>query len=647
MKIRTKLFFIIGVVLISLVFITLLSIFTMNEISELKETQDDFQKLISTARNVHGLMKDLVFDIFNPQMYILLKDLIYVPRLAVIYSNWSEAVGIFKTSLNNFMQSEKVIRLLKDKELKDIYNTALIISEKAFSKIESLKVILNRLEDSDLWGKEDLYIHIQTNPDPTLSLLFAELRSASYYFTNTFEGFLNYFTESLEAEAQNIQNQRLFIFWIFTIAMGLFAIIFTIIFSNGIAKRIKIVEKTVRQVSKGDFTVQSTIKSRDEFRLLSDNLNIFIKDLKGKIESILNLMRDVGNSISNELDFQKILDLIVESVIKDTNADGAAILLADELNEKLEVKAMFGSFLAYSKNKKFFNRALFKNILNTRKSLFIKDAKIDKRLAKTIFSLNSLIAIPLIISKHVLGIIIVVKEGNKNYLNDLDFTNLSTFADYTALTIDNYFKYTELLRQREVEFEALQSQIQPHFLYNVLSGLIGINRLGDQKTVEESIYNLQGMLRYILGKEAWTTIGDEFRFLSEYCDLQKIRFDDRLNVNIEMNNNIRDFKIPKLLLQPLVENAIIHGIEPLDKKCFLNIKADMKNNDHSQVVEIIITDSGKGFNSKEIKNTKNIGLSNVQERLLISFRKASINILSETGEGTEVIIKIPEEEKHL
>ncbi len=73
MIIRTKLFLIIGVVLISLVFITLLSIFTMNEISKLRKTQDDCQRLISDARDVHGLMKDLVFDIFSPQMYTLLK----------------------------------------------------------------------------------------------------------------------------------------------------------------------------------------------------------------------------------------------------------------------------------------------------------------------------------------------------------------------------------------------------------------------------------------------------------------------------------------------------------------------------------------------------------------------------------------------
>ena len=467
-------------------------------------------------------MKDLVFDIFSPQMYTLLKDLIYVPRLPVIYNNWSKAVDDFKLSFNNFIQSEKVLQLLKDNELKDIYDTALIISQKAFSKIESLKLILKRLEETGLLGEEDLYIHIQTNPDETLALLFEELRSTSYYFINNFEGFLNYFIKSFEQETENIQNQILFIFWILTISMGLFTIFFIFIFSNRIARRIKIVEKTIRKVSKGDFTVQSTIKSRDEFRLLSDNLNIFIKELKSRIESILNLMRDVGNSISNELDFSKILNLIVESTIKDTNADGVSILLSDEYNEKLEVKAVQGSFLSNSDNKNnkaFFNKALFKNILKTKKALFIKDTTLDKRFVKSKFNFSSIIAVPLIISKHVLGIIIVIKEGRNNLLNDLDFTNLSTFADYTALTIDNYFKYTELLRQREVEFEALQSQIQPHFLYNVLSGLIGINRLGDKKALEKSIYDLQGMLRYILEKEAWTTIKDEFQFIQEYCDL--------------------------------------------------------------------------------------------------------------------------------
>jgi sensor histidine kinase YesM len=647
MKIRSKLFFIIGAVLTSLVFITILSIITINEISVLRATQDDCQKLISSARNVHGLMKDLVFDIFSPGMYTLLKDLIYVPRLSVIYSNWSGAVDEFKISFNDFVNSRKVRDLLKDPELKDIYDTAIIISDKAFSKIESLKKILRELEESEYWGGEDLYKHIQTNADETLSSLFEELRSSSYYFTNNFEGFLNYFIESFEDETKKIQSRILLLFWVLTSSICLITFTFTFIFSNRIAKRIKIIEKTIRQVSKGDFGVQSEIKSHDEFRLLSDNLNIFIKDLKSKIESILNLMRDVGNSISNELDFSRILDLIVESTIKDTNADGAAILLSDENNDNLEVKAVRGMFLLDSGKENrgtFFNKQVFKNIMRTGKPLHVKDINQNKKFPKSKLNFDSIIAVPLIVSRHAMGIIIVIKAGINNSLNDLDYTNLCTFADYTALTIDNYFKYTELLRQREVEFEALQSQIQPHFLYNVLSSLIGINRMGDKETLEKAVYSLQGMLRYILKKEAWTTVKDEFQFLKDYCDLQKIRFHERLNINMEMDENIGSFKIPKLLLQPLVENAIIHGIEPLEKKCILNISAKLNSNKKNPVVTLYISDNGKGFNPKKMKNMKNIGISNVKERLLISYKKSTINITGETGKGTEVTIKIPEKD---
>ena len=653
MKIRTKFFFITGVVFLSLIIISSLSMWTMNEINKLKRTIDKGTGLIANSRKIHGHLKDLMFDIFTPQTYRLLKDIIYAPRFQTSLRNFHEAVETFEDSFSDFMNLPQVKRLLREEELKDEYEVALRMSKKAFQKIESINGSLDKLVRRGVLGEARIYERIQSEQDESLIMFFDEVRITSYYLNNNFESFLSHFIHSLQEQSRIIQKQILISFWLLSAAIGLAVILFSNTFAHRISTRIKVVEKAIKMVSRGDFAVRLNIDSHDEFGALSDNFNMFIIDLKRNVDSLLNLMHDIGVEITNQLNPDRIFELIAESAVKDTNADGAAVLMTGEHPDRLTIRAKAGGFptAPFTADYDLIRGSLLAKVIKRAEPIFIKDvaggntilySKASDR--SLLAGVGSLMAIPLVISKRVSGLLVIVKNKDAEPLTDLDYTNLKTYTDYAALVIDNFFKYNELLEKRKAEYMALQSQIQPHFLYNVLNGLIGLNRLGDKKSLEKAIFSLKDMLRYTLEQAEWTTVADEFRFLEKYCALQKMRFQERLEVDIHYDPETADLKIPKLILQPLVENAVIHGIEPLGRRGNLSISAGIIEKRGSPFLGIYIRDNGIGFEPATVADKRHIGLANVRDRLLMSFNSSLFDVKSANGSGTMIAIEIAKEE---
>jgi two-component system sensor histidine kinase YesM len=203
-------------------------------------------------------------------------------------------------------------------------------------------------------------------------------------------------------------------------------------------------------------------------------------------------------------------------------------------------------------------------------------------------------------------------------------------------------EYRAELGKRNAEFRALQSQIHPHFLYNTLNGLIGLNRSGQGQLLEHAILSLSGMLRYTLEQSDTSTLGREMEFLEAYCGLQKLRFGDRLEFSIECPPDLADFRLPKLLLQPLVENAVIHGIEPLDRPGRLLVRAERRTGAEvgpGSWLHIRIEDNGAGFDAES--SGGGVGIANVRERLLLFNREAKLRLRSSPGEGTTAELWIP------
>ncbi|WP_169084984.1 sensor histidine kinase [Paenibacillus sp. PL91] len=207
-------------------------------------------------------------------------------------------------------------------------------------------------------------------------------------------------------------------------------------------------------------------------------------------------------------------------------------------------------------------------------------------------------------------------------------------------------QYKAVLAQRDAEYQALQAQIQPHFLYNTLNGFIALNRNGDNKKLENAIFSLSGMLRYILRDHALSTLEREFAFLSQYLELQQLRFEDDLTIFIHYDSELAGFNLPKLLLQPLVENAIIHGTEPDDKSNEVRIIARTVIGKGGQLLAIEIADNGVGFDTKPNNAKEHIGIANVRSRLQLAHPDSELIINSRIGHGTTINIYIPIKEDH-
>lgn len=225
------------------------------------------------------------------------------------------------------------------------------------------------------------------------------------------------------------------------------------------------------------------------------------------------------------------------------------------------------------------------------------------------------------------------------YHSGTELDLLGEAANNMAIQLDKRIQqeYVMTIRQKNIEFRALQSQIQPHFLFNTLNSFIALNQLGKREALENALFELSEMLRYILKAPALITLCEELSFVSNYCSLQKLRFNERLLYQIKVDSDVPNIKIPKLLIQPIVENSIRHGIEPCNRECSIHIHVSSCD----KGILILIEDNGIGFNMEETTG-EGIGVKNVQDRLLNYSEKNSFYMESKPGKGTKTTILIGE-----
>ncbi len=224
------------------------------------------------------------------------------------------------------------------------------------------------------------------------------------------------------------------------------------------------------------------------------------------------------------------------------------------------------------------------------------------------------------------------------YVSNTELDDLGDQLNYTVEKLEQTIRqeYILTIKQKESEFKALQSQIQPHFLFNTLNNMIALNQIGDQRTLEDSLYELSGMLRYILKAPSIIPLTQEIQFVKDYCALQKLRFNDRLNCTFAVALHQNNWNIPKLLLQPIVENSIRHGVEPCIHPCIIIIKVEEEDED---TLSITISDNGTGFDVNKLEEG-GIGIRNVRERLLSYSPGSTMEMESSVGNGTCTRIKL-------
>lgn len=192
-------------------------------------------------------------------------------------------------------------------------------------------------------------------------------------------------------------------------------------------------------------------------------------------------------------------------------------------------------------------------------------------------------------------------------------------------------------KMAETELRLLQAQIEPHFLFNTLGNVTSMIHT-DPHGAEQTLNNLSTLLRNSLRqtRQPLTSLGEELRVLRAYLDIQKIRMGDRLQYHIDAAADLSAMPIPPLLLQPLVENAISHGIEPAIEGGQVEILVKQQQDE----VQLTVRDTGTGIASNKPSN--GTGLSNVRERLRALYQnRATLTLTDNKPHGVTVEIQIP------
>ncbi len=226
-------------------------------------------------------------------------------------------------------------------------------------------------------------------------------------------------------------------------------------------------------------------------------------------------------------------------------------------------------------------------------------------------------------------------------------TNFNSMMTRLEESVDEVKKAGD--KQREAEIAALEAQIDPHFLYNTLDTINWMAIESEEYEISNAIGALAAILRYgVHNSNGIVTIKEELDWLNQYLTLQKIRLKNSFSSEISVETGIESRRIHKMLLQPFVENAIIHGFEDAQRECRLAVK--IARQEETLLIEII--DNGCGMSPELVErvnrsehvgdNKSGIGTENAISRIKMYYGdRASVTVFSEPGKGTTVRIVIP------
>lgn len=205
-----------------------------------------------------------------------------------------------------------------------------------------------------------------------------------------------------------------------------------------------------------------------------------------------------------------------------------------------------------------------------------------------------------------------------------------------------------LLNQSELNF--LQSQINPHFLFNTLNSITILAEIEEAGQTRKMIESMSNILQYNLRKlNDRVTLKEELEIIKNYLYIQRTRHGNRIEYSFDIDEAILNHSIPSMIIQPFVENSIMHGLEPKEGKGFLELGIY----DKGEKIEIVIKDNGIGMSQKVLEqimernlsqdSRKGIGVLNVVRRLEIYYGNDVIDLESELGKGTTIRIRVPKQ----
>jgi sensor histidine kinase YesM len=260
-------------------------------------------------------------------------------------------------------------------------------------------------------------------------------------------------------------------------------------------------------------------------------------------------------------------------------------------------------------------------------------------------------------------------EGNKTDIYELDVliktfnTMIKDIKNFISsindkLILEKKLKEEEMKNLqyenalKEFDLKVLQSQINPHFLFNTLNCVNATAIMENATTTSKLIKSVSNILRYSLRcMNTNSLLEEEINIVKDYIYIQECRFDDRVKFNLSINMDMKKVKVPGMTIQPLVENAFIHGIESKEEGGCIDISI----NDEYGICSVIVEDDGIGiskeildkinncnYDTQHIGHTTGLGINIVEKRLRYLYdKKDMFKVESEEGKGTKVYLKIP------
>ena len=199
-----------------------------------------------------------------------------------------------------------------------------------------------------------------------------------------------------------------------------------------------------------------------------------------------------------------------------------------------------------------------------------------------------------------------------------------------------------LIAEKEAQIHALQSQINPHFLYNTLSSIYWLCKFGRNEDAAKVAVLLSDSFKYVMNtKDDMISVETELFNIDQYLTLQNIRFDGKIHIEKEIDERVLERKIMRFIIQPFVENALYHGLEPKMSDWLLRIEAYLEGND----IVFLIEDNGVGMEDLCCVE-QGYGISNVIKRIRLKYGdQYGCQFHSVVGEGTTIQLRVPAEQE--
>jgi len=468
-----------------------ISLFYLNSMVRVKNMEYQAERVVSSLARFSNQTEGL---------------LITAKLLSELKDDWNESILQFESEFQ-LLKDSKAVNILGEEQLAELSSVEYWWKQVSEQQIQPVFKYIDLMisdgleEDFGSFGILQAF-YSQGDHNSRLTghvLILTNHRNDVAAYTEEFTRRLDNFISRLRLQSDLYIRDNLRIVAIIVILTIIISLLIINITARRISARIGMVDDAVQVLTRGDFSKNLIIKSGDEFEELADHYNTFKGELWKKLDSILEFMLQIGESISEGVDINSALQHVLDSFIKNTSADAGAVFMVDEDQQFIDLIALNGFFpcpftipLESRGTKEAQTEYLRKHPITIGKTVigqsiksgngvYLKEAGRDEMFSQnsvkgSVQYIHSIAVIPLIISKRVLGAVALVRTTEDMAFTDMEFTNMKTFGDYAALTIDNMYNFTEAVQRREMERELrIASDIQKNLLPKKIPEVKGLS----------------------------------------------------------------------------------------------------------------------------------------------------------------------------